>query len=88
MKPVDTGRRRAGKDLPKSGGIDWVKGSFLCAENTKVANQEDSEATGEMGEVEGKRCIGFPEHSLGWSLRLGLSFHPLDIPSNEKLKLS
>lgn len=25
MKPLDTDRKRAGKDLPKVGGIDWVK---------------------------------------------------------------
>ena len=87
MKPLDTGRRRTGKDLLKGGCRAWLgqKKSFLCIEGTKVDSQGASEATGEMGEVGRKRCTCFSEHSLGWSLTLGLLFHPLSVLSKEKL---
>lgn len=72
MKPLDTDRKRAGKDLPKVGRIGSKK--FPLCRRHKVGSQGDSGATEGMGEVSRKGCTCFSEHSLGWSLRLELSF--------------
>lgn len=73
MKPLDTDRKRAGKDLSKVGRIDWVK-KVSSVQKAQGGLPRDSKATEGMGEVGRKGCTSFSEYSLGWSLRLGLSF--------------